>query len=123
MKPQLIAALIFALTATYWGSVTGGPLEAQTPSGPSSAPAAAAAPPAPLPTPAMVGPLSTALPTAFDAGRYFGTLQVTGILSGIAYVQDNHNSSDHAMYADVSNAQVFVQKTSGVLQFYIQGGA
>ena len=84
-------------------------------------PAEAAA--APLAMPAMVGPLSTASPATFDAGRYFGKLQVTGILSGFGYVQDNHSSSDHLKYADVSNAQVFVQKTSGLVQFYLQGGA
>ncbi len=84
-------------------------------------PADAAA--APLAMPAMVGPLSTASPATFDAGRYFGKLQVTGILSGFGYVQDNHSSSDHLKYADVSNAQVFVQKTSGLVQFYLQGGA
>ena len=84
-------------------------------------PAEAAA--APLAMPAMVGPLSTASPATFDAGGYFGKLQVTGILSGFGYVQDNHSSSDHLKYADVSNAQVFVQKTSGLMQFYLQGGA
>ena len=41
----------------------------------------------------------------------------------MGYVQDHHSPSDHSKYADVSNAQVFVQKTSGVVQFYLQGGA
>ena len=71
----------------------------------------------------MVGPLSTAVPASFDAGRYFGTLQVTGILSGMGYLQNHHSPSDHVKYADVSNAQIFVQKTTGVVQFYLQGGA
>ncbi len=107
-------------------------MPAQTPSTPSattpadSTASTTAAPPAAaaqLPMPAMVGPLSTASPVTFDAGNYFGTLQVTGILSGFGYVQDNHSSSDHLKYADVSNAQVFVQKTTGLVQFYLQGGA
>lgn len=71
----------------------------------------------------MTGPLSTASPATFNAGRYFGKLQVTGILSGFGYVQNNQSSSDHENSADVSNAQVFVQKTSGLVQFYLQGGA
>ncbi len=77
---------------------------------------------APLAMPAMIGPLSTASPTTFDAGP-FGKLQVTGMLSGFGYVQDNHSSSDHLKNADVSNAQIFLQKTSGLVQFYLQGGA
>lgn len=98
-----------------------------TKSAPSGAPTAPAPPQeaaaAPLAMPAMVGPLSTASPATFDAGRYFGKLQVTGILSGFGYLQENHSSSDHLKYADVSNAQVFIQKTSGLVQFYLQGGA
>ncbi|MGH9616248.1 MAG: outer membrane beta-barrel protein [Acidobacteriaceae bacterium] len=94
---------------------------------PPAVPAASGSPaeaaPAPLAMPAMVGPLSTAPPTTFDAGRYFGKLQVTGILSGFAYAQDNHASSDRSRDADISNVQVFVQKTSGMVQFYLQGGA
>ena len=78
---------------------------------------------APLAMPAMEGPLSTASPATFDAGHYFGKLQVTGILSGFVYMQDNRSSSDHLTHGDVSNAQVFVQKTSGLVQYYLQGGA
>ncbi|MHB1936443.1 MAG: outer membrane beta-barrel protein [Acidobacteriaceae bacterium] len=101
--------------------------QTQSTSAPASPPQAAVAPvapaAAPLAMPAMEGPLSTASPATFDAGRYFGKLQITGILSGFVYVQDNHSSSDHLKYADVSNAQVFVQKTSGLVQYYLQGGA
>ena len=87
-----------------------------------AAPAPAApAPPAPLSMPSMSGPLSTASPATIDAGP-FGKLQVTGILSGFAYAQSN-KTSDHTKNADISNAQVFVQKTTGLVQFYLQGGA
>ncbi|MHB1841320.1 MAG: outer membrane beta-barrel protein [Acidobacteriaceae bacterium] len=94
-----------------------------SPSPPPPAAEAPVAPAAPLAMPTMAGPLITASPTTFDAGRYFGKLQVTGILSGFLYVQDHHSSSDHLKYADVSNAQVFIQKTSGLVQYYLQGGA
>jgi putative OmpL-like beta-barrel porin-2 len=86
----------------------------------------AATPPAaptPLPTPSMSAPLSTAAPAhTFDAGP-FGTLSVTGILSGMGLVQDNWVPGDKSSHWDLSNAQIFVQKTTGWWQFYFQGGA
>ena len=85
-------------------------------------PSAPASPAAPLPSPAMVGPLSTALPRTFDAGP-FGQLDVTGILSGFGYWQSHPSASDQAARADVSNGQVFIQKTTGLMQFYVQAGA
>jgi len=69
----------------------------------------------------MSGPLGTAPPTTIDAGP-LGKLQVTGVLSGFGYVQNN-KTSDHTKDADISNAQIFLQKTTGLVQFYLQGGA
>jgi hypothetical protein len=95
--------------------------QAQTPA-PAAAPAAPA-PPAPLPTPSMTAPLSTAAPAhTFDAGP-FGTLAITGILSGMGMVQSSWIPGDNASHWDVSNAQIFLQKTTGWWQFYLQGGA
>ena len=37
--------------------------------------------------------------------------------------EGNHISGDSSTHWDVSNAQVFVQKTTGWWQFYLQGGA
>jgi hypothetical protein len=75
-----------------------------------------------LPTPAVTGPLSTASPTVFDAGP-LGKLDVTGILSGVAIWQDDPALGDEPTHIDLSNGQIFLQKTTGVLQFYLQGGA
>lgn len=76
-----------------------------------------------LSTPAMTGPLkANAKPTTFDAGP-LGTIYVTGVLSGIGLVQDNTSPGDMDSQVDVSNAQVFVQKTDGLIQFFVQGGA
>ncbi len=36
---------------------------------------------------------------------------------------DNPTSSGDEGHVDLSNAQIFIQKTSGVVQFYLQGGA
>jgi hypothetical protein len=77
---------------------------------------------APLAMPTMMGPLSTAPPVTFDAGP-FGILDVTGILSGLGYWQGHPGTGDQAASADISNGQVFVQKATGVVQFYLQAGA
>lgn len=70
----------------------------------------------------MSGPLSTAIPHEFDAGP-FGKLDVTGILSGWGSTQGNTDFGSEATIWDISNAQVFVQKTTGWWQFYLQAGA
>jgi hypothetical protein len=80
------------------------------------------APAAPLSTPAMVGPLSAASPRTFDAGP-LGKLNVNGILSGFGSWQNHPDSSDKAARADVSNGQIFIQKTSGLVQYFLQAGA
>src|SRR5947207_11777158 len=85
----------------------------------SPTPAATPDPPAPLPSPSMSGPLQTAVPHEVEGGK----LVVTGILSGIGWTEGNHITGDDASHWDVSNAQLFVQKTSGWWQFYLQGGA
>lgn len=100
------------------------PAEQGTPA-PATAPAEAQTPPAPmpLPTPSMSGPLSTAVPHEIPAGP-FGKIEITGILSGIGDVTGNRvNTTDSLAHADISNGQVFVQKTTGWFQFYLQAGA
>ena len=79
----------------------------------------------PLPTPALTGPIvGNATPINFDAGP-LGTLYVGGVASGLALWQTNHTLSpgDHQDLVDLSNGQVFVQKTDGWVQFYLQVGA
>ena len=84
---------------------------------PASTPAPASAP-SPLPMPSMSGPLQSAPPHTFENG-----LAVNGILSGIAWSEGNHVAGDNSTHYDLSNAQIFVQKTTGWWQFYLQGGA
>ena len=91
------------------------------PADPQAAPPAAAAP-APLPTPAITGPLSNVPPAMFDAGP-FGKIAVNGFLSGTGLAQTNHVPGDDDTQAALSNGQVFIQKTDGWFQFYIQAGA
>ena len=75
--------------------------------------------PQPLPMPSMSGPLQTAAPHEVEGGK----LAVTGILTGMGWTEGNHASGDSSTHYDISNAQLFVQKTSGWWQFYLQGGA
>jgi hypothetical protein len=70
----------------------------------------------------MTGPLQLPAPHTFDAGP-LGTLNLNGVVSGVALVQGNHAASDATAQADLSNGQIFIQKTSGWWQFYIQAGA
>jgi hypothetical protein len=87
---------------------------------PAAAPAAAA--PTPLPTPSMSGPLATGIPHELPAGP-FGKIEVTGILSGIGLFENNPFFHGDEGHVDLSNAQIFIQKTSGWFQFFLQGGA
>ena len=89
------------------------------PSASTSTPAPAPQPPAPLPTPSMSGPLQTAPPHEVEGLP----VQVNGVLSGMGWTEGNHITGDDATHWDLSNAQIFVQKTTGWWQFYLQGGA
>jgi hypothetical protein len=117
---QLSVICLFALGLSAFG---------QTPAAPAPAPdAQAGATPAPpaaptaLSTPAITGPLAGLPPADFDAG-WFGKLSVNGILSGMGMVQNNHVPGDNSAQRDLSNGQVFLQKTDGWFQFYLQAGA
>jgi len=100
------------------------PSQDQGSAAPAQAPAAApaAAPPAPLSSPSMSGPLATGIPHELPAGP-FGKIEITGILSGMGLFNDTPVAHGDEGHVDISNAQVFIQKTSGMFQFYLQGGA
>ena len=93
----------------------------QTPA-PATPPGAAPAAPMPLPTPSMAGPLATAIPHEIPAGP-FGKIEVTGILSGFGQFENNPFYHGDEGHVDISNAQIFIQKTTGFFQFFLQGGA
>src|SRR6266404_5679776 len=84
--------------------------------------AASAAAADPVPYPAMSGPLNAnPNPTKFDAGP-LGKIYVTGAVTGLAQYQDHVVPGDDKTLADLSNGQVFIQKTDGPLQFFVQAG-
>jgi len=96
---------------------------APPPATPAAAPAAAPAAPMPLPSPSMAGPLATGIPHELGAGP-FGKIEVTGILSGMGWTEGDYTPGlDTPTHFDVSNAQVFIQKTTGWFQFFLQAGA
>ena len=118
-----VSALCFALSST---AVAQTPPPAtdqnQTPTSPDATAPAAPAAPAALPTPAITGPLAGLPPAIFDAGP-FGNIAVNGILNGFGMWQGNHVPGDGPTQAALSNGQIFVQKTDGWFQFYLQAGA
>jgi hypothetical protein len=89
---------------------------------PAAAAPAAPAAPAALPTPSITGPLSGLPPAIFDAGP-FGKVAVNGLLSGMGLVQNNHVPGDKSSQVALNSGQIFLQKTDGWFQFYLQAGA
>lgn len=94
-----------------------------TPAATTPAAATPAAPPtSPVSTPSMEGPLAVNVkPESFDIPD-FGKIYVSGAVTGIGLYEDTLFSGDRRDLADVSNAQVFVQKVDGAFQFFIQAG-
>jgi hypothetical protein len=117
VKNLVAVALCFGLASVCGAQAPATPAPEQA----AAAPAAPAAP-APLSTPSITGPLSNLPPAVFDAGP-FGKLAVNGFLSGMGIAQNNHVPGDDSHQAALSNGQVFIQKTDGVFQFYLQAGA
>jgi hypothetical protein len=73
--------------------------------------------------PAMAGPLAVnPKPLSFDV-RPIGKLYITGVASGLGQWQSNPVSGDESWLADVSNAQLFLNKPEGIVQFFAQLGA
>lgn len=74
-------------------------------------------------TPSMTGPLAANPdPLHLDAGA-LGTWYVTGAVSGLALSQSHAFPGDESSRSDLDNGQVFIQKTSGQVQFFVQAGA
>jgi hypothetical protein len=95
-----------------------------TPPAATPAPAAAPAAPAasPMSTPVMSATLSAnPNPFNFNAGP-LGKIYVTGAITGYGEVQSNPLSGDHKSWGDISAAQLFIQKTDGMFQFFVQVG-
>jgi len=110
------ASMMFAIGASAQAPAPAAPAT------PAAAPAPAdATPPAPLSTFVLTGPLSWLPPANFDAGP-FGTLSVNGIITGYSVFQYNSAPGDGGVNATASNGEVFIQKATGNVQWYVQAG-
>lgn len=76
----------------------------------------------PLPYLSMSGPLNANPNPTKLAGGPLGNVYFTGALTGIAQWQDHEFPGDEKTLADISNGQVFVQKTDGLFQFFVEAG-
>ena len=112
------AALAYAVL-----SVSGGALADDSGAQPAGPPPASSAPATvTLPVPSMAGPLAlNPHPYTINLGP-LGKQYVTGVLSGLGFVQDHTAPGDEQSRLDVSNGQVIVTKIDGLLQYYVQAG-
>ena len=84
---------------------------------------APAAPTSPLIAPSITGPLAIQLPPPKYTLGPLGDIYVDGIGSGLVQWQNNPFPGNRFWQPDLSNGQIFVQKTDGIFQFYAQAGA
>ncbi len=72
---------------------------------------------------AMTGPLTfKPQPASFDLSP-LGTMYVTGVVSAHTLWQTNTHPSDHRNQVELTNGQVFLNKTDGLVRFFVQAGA
>ena len=71
-----------------------------------------------LSMPGMSGPL-TLNPVPLN----FSGIYLSGIVSGLVQFQNNVSRGDKPLQADISNGQIFIQKNSGLIQFFVEVGA
>jgi len=78
--------------------------------------------PAPALAPSLTGPLHFSSDPLHVDGGPLGPIYVTGVVSGLGLTQDHPFPGDKKSRVDLSNGQVIVQTTQGVVQFYAQAG-
>jgi hypothetical protein len=93
---------------------------------PGQAPVTNPSPKTEAPPPTLQPPIAVTLepnptPTRFDLDAA-GPVYLTSVLSGFAQVQSNTLPSDRVRQFDVDNAQAFINKPEGMLQFFLQVG-
>lgn len=76
-----------------------------------------------VPMPAMTGPLAAnSNPYSVDTSL-LGKIYITGAASALGLSQSHAAATDKDTLGDLSNAQLFVQNTSGPVQFFLEGGS
>ena len=115
--PKTLGATVVWAALSFWSwSASGQAGGDQTPTEQATAPTA-------MTTPAMTGPLAAnPNPMNFDAGP-LGPVYLTGAVSGLGLWQNNKFPDQQQAQASLSNGQVFLQKTKGLFQYYLDVGA
>jgi hypothetical protein len=130
-KLLLCAASAAAVLTSAGAALADDPSTATPPASgtaPAAAPAAAAPAPSPMANPAMSPTLAApAPPPTFDLGP-LGKINVDGVVSGLGFWQsvpavDANGKVNHDSYGDLSNGQIIINKSDGIIQFYFQAGA
>lgn len=124
----LTASQRVAMAQTSTGTATTAP-------GAAASPVAAPTPVPPLSNPSMVGPLTLASPHEVNLPKYAPFLKelpgpiaslfdfdVNGAVSALGYTQEHPVPGDYNYRGDFSNAQAWIQQSSGLIQFYVQVG-
>src|ERR1700753_2965024 len=116
---------IFATAAALALSAGAAFADDQAPAPAAPAPAAAApAPPSLMPS--MTAPLAqNSSPMSVDLGPLGSKVYITGAISGLAFGESNHVpvNGKQSGTADLSNAQIFINKVDGDFQYFIDVGA
>jgi hypothetical protein len=124
LKKSIITGAAAALVLLGHGAT--GALADDQPAAPGEQPPPPAeqpAAPTAMTTPSMSGPLAAnPNPFSFDAGS-LGTVYVTGAVSGLGLWQNNIFPDQEHSLASLSNGQVFLQKTDGLFQYFLDVGA
>src|ERR1700730_4784336 len=119
LKKSIITGAVAWASLILGGSVAPAQEKAEEPFRAEEQPAA----PTAMTTPAMTGPLAAnPNPMSFDAGPV-GPVYVTGAVSGLGLWQNNKFPDQQHSLASLSNGQVFVQKTDGLFQYFLDVGA
>jgi hypothetical protein len=101
----------------------------------SPAPSAAPTPVPPISSPAVTGPLQMPAPNEINIPKYVPFLtglpapiaslldfDVNGVVSGLGLFQNRAVVGDPYNRIDISNAQAIIQKSDGLIQYYVQVG-
>jgi Putative beta-barrel porin-2, OmpL-like. bbp2 len=135
----LLVMFVLAFQHNAWSEAAGAAAPGNSSAAPAASasptPAAASTPVPPLSSPTMVGPLQMASPNAINLPKLAPFLSelpgpvtdllnfdVNGVISGIGIVQNHAVPGDFDDRADVSNAELIVQKADGLVQYYLQVG-
>ncbi len=92
-------------------------------SAPAAAPAAPAAPAPPAFSLGMDGPIViNPTPYVVNSGP-LGSVTINGAVSGLMFAQNHHAPGDHSSIGDVPNAQLLIEKTDGMFQWFVDAGS